>query len=88
MVVTAQQVGSYKPALGHFIRFEQQTGVARGNWVHVANSWFHDIEPARRYGVTRIWMDRDRTGDDPTAASHVIARVADLPGALRTLGGR
>jgi 2-haloacid dehalogenase len=88
LVITAEQVGSYKPALGHFIRFEQQTGVARGNWVHVANSWFHDIEPARRYGVTRIWMDRDRTGDDPTAASHVIARVADLPGALRTLGGR
>ncbi len=78
LVVTAQQVGSYKPDLGHFRQFERQSGVAPGNWVHAACSWFHDIEPARRMGIARIWVDRDRTGHDPAAASHVLANLQDL----------
>jgi 2-haloacid dehalogenase len=82
MVVTAQQVGSYKPALGHFRRFEQQSGVARGNWVHAAVSWFHDIEPAHRLGIARIWVDRDRTGHDPAIASAVVPNMAALPAAV------
>ncbi len=82
MVVTAQQVGSYKPAPGHFRRFEQQSGVARANWVHAAVSWFHDIEPAHRLGVASVWVDRDRTGHDPTIASRVVANMAELPAAV------
>jgi len=78
LIVTAEQVGSYKPAFGHFARFEQQTGVARADWVHVANSWFHDIEPAHRYGITRIWVDRDQSGHDPAIASRVVRGVGDL----------
>jgi FMN phosphatase YigB (HAD superfamily) len=61
MVVTAQQVGSYKPTRGHFLRVERQSGVARGNWVHAAASWFHDVEPLHRLGIARIWVDRDHT---------------------------
>jgi 2-haloacid dehalogenase len=78
LVVTAQQVNSYKPDLGHFRRFEQKSGVARGNWVHAACSWFHDIEPARRIGCARVWVDRDRTGDDPAAASRVLPDLSEL----------
>ena len=78
LVVTAQQVGSYKPDLGHFRHFEQTSGVARGNWVHAACSWFHDIEPARRIGVARVWVNRDRTGDDPAAASRVLPDLSEL----------
>ncbi len=78
LIVTAQQVGSYKPAFGHFARFEQQTGIARRDWVHVANSWFHDIEPAHRYGITRIWVDRDRSGHDPAMATRAVSGVGDL----------
>jgi 2-haloacid dehalogenase len=79
LVVTAQQAGSYKPDLGHFRRFEQTAGVDHRNWVHAACSWFHDIEPARRMGIARVWIDRDRTGDDPAAASRVLPNLADLP---------
>jgi 2-haloacid dehalogenase len=82
MVVTAQQVGSYKPSLGHFQRFEQQSGVARGNWVHAAVSWFHDIKPAHRLGIARIWVDRDHTGHDPAIASRIVANMAELPAAV------
>jgi 2-haloacid dehalogenase len=78
LVVTAEQVGSYKPELGHFLHFERVTGIARRNWVHAACSWFHDIEPARRLGIARVWVDRDRTGDDPAAASRVIPDLANL----------
>lgn len=80
LVITAEQVGSYKPAFGHFARFEERTGVKRQNWVHAANSWHHDIEPARRYGIARVWVNRDQTGEDPQAASHVVPDVAALPG--------
>ncbi len=85
LVVTAQQAGSYKPDLGHFLEFERRTGVARRDWVHAACSWFHDIEPARRMGVARVWVDRDRTGDDPNAASRVLPDLADLPEVAATL---
>ncbi|HTU54314.1 MAG TPA: HAD family hydrolase [Acetobacteraceae bacterium] len=85
LVITAQQAGSYKPDLGHFREFERRTGVARGDWVHAACSWFHDIEPARRMGIARVWVDRDRTGDDPKAASRVLPDLADLPEVAATL---
>ena len=79
LIVTAEDVRAYKPAHEHFKEFERQTGVARDRWVHVACSWFHDISPARALGIKRIWIDRDRTGEDPTAASAVLPDLTDLP---------
>jgi 2-haloacid dehalogenase len=79
LVVTAEEVGSYKPALGHFNHFERVSGVARDNWIHAACSWVHDIAPARSLGLKRIWIDRDRTGHDPKAATRVLPNVVDLP---------
>jgi 2-haloacid dehalogenase len=87
LVVTAEQVRGYKPGLGHFTRFEQLSGVERANWVHAAVSWFHDIEPAQRVGIARIWVNRDRTGDDPAAASRVVANMAELPAAVADVMG-
>jgi 2-haloacid dehalogenase len=77
-VVTAEMVGSYKPELGHFKRFQQESGVERVNWIHAACSWFHDVAPARRMGVKRIWVDRDKTGHDPAAATRVLPDVTAL----------
>jgi 2-haloacid dehalogenase len=79
LVVTAETVGSYKPKLGHFEHFEQTTGVARADWIHAACSWVHDIVPARALGLKRIWIDRDKTGHDPAAATRVLPNVVDLP---------
>jgi 2-haloacid dehalogenase len=87
-VVTAQRVASYKPHLGHFQYFERETGVPRDNWVHAACSWFHDIEPARRLGIARIWVDRDHTGDDPAAASRVMPDLTDLADVAAALVSR
>jgi len=75
-VITAQDVRSYKPALAHFHRFRETIGDAP--WIHAACSWFHDIVPARTVGIPRIWIDRDRTGDDPSIATRVLPNLVDL----------
>jgi 2-haloacid dehalogenase len=85
LVVTAEMVGSYKPELGHFTRFERETGVERRNWIHAACSWFHDIIPAQRLGLKRVWVDRDKTGHDPAAATRVLPNLVDLPRTISEL---
>ncbi|HZD70849.1 MAG TPA: HAD hydrolase-like protein [Actinomycetes bacterium] len=81
-VVTAEQVRSYKPRLAHFEEFSRRTGAASDHWVHVANSWVHDIVPASRLGIPRIWVDRDRTGHDASLATLVLDDLLKLPDAL------
>jgi 2-haloacid dehalogenase len=80
LVVTAEEVGSYKPAPGHFERFEQRSGVERRHWVHAAVSWWHDMVPARDLGLRRVWVDREDSGHD---ASIVTARVPDMASLAR-----
>lgn len=80
-VVTAEDVRGYKPGLKHFHRFRETIGEA--TWVHVACSWFHDIAPARSMGIPRIWVDRDRTGDDPSIATRVVPNLQSLPAIVR-----
>ena len=63
LVLTAERVRGYKPAPWHFLAFERITRVDRRDWVHVANSWYHDIAPARALGIQHVWLDRDRTGE-------------------------
>jgi 2-haloacid dehalogenase len=85
LVITAEQVGAYKPSARHFERFAEVTGVSRRDWVHVACSWYHDIEPARKLGVQRIWLDRDKTGHDERAASARVESAAEVGQVVRQL---
>ncbi len=71
-VITASQVGSYKPADGHFLRLLDlidEWGVPRGSLLHVAESLYHDHEPAARFGIDSAWIHRraGRTGHGATA---------------------
>jgi 2-haloacid dehalogenase len=77
LVVTAEDVKDYKPAVSHFRRFFRVSGVETARWVHVACSFYHDIGPAKELGVKRVWIDRDRTGEDPAAAT---VRLSDARG--------
>jgi 2-haloacid dehalogenase len=79
LVVTAQQVRGYKPDLGHFRRFAELTGATPATWVHVANSWVHDIMPAARMGVRSVWVDRDITGHPAKLAERRITSMRRLP---------
>lgn len=84
LVVTAESVRDYKPAPAHFRYFSRSTGMTSSAWVHVACSWYHDIAPARDPAIRRVWLDRDRTGEDPATASAYI-RAADVRDAVMTL---
>ena len=79
VVVTAQQVASYKPDLAHFRKFAEITGATPANWIHVANSWVHDILPAARMGLRSVWVDRDRTGHPAKFAERRITAMRRLP---------
>lgn len=66
-IITAQDVGAYKPADPHFDALEAVLGeldCARDELLHVAQSLFHDHVPARRRGLTSVWINRrhDRPG--------------------------
>jgi 2-haloalkanoic acid dehalogenase type II len=56
LAIVASEIGSYKPALGHWRTFEQEVG--RLPDVHVAASLFHDIGPANELGLASIWINR------------------------------
>lgn len=64
LTVVASEVGSYKPALGHWRAFAEQAGRVDRH-VHVAQSLFHDHGPARELGIPSIWIDRLREAPDP-----------------------
>jgi 2-haloacid dehalogenase len=84
LFVTAERVRSYKPAPWHFRAFELLTRVRRRDWVHVANSVYHDIAPAQAFGVKSVWLDRARAGDHATGSVRVHS-AADIVGAVDRL---
>src|SRR6202167_1992814 len=59
LVVTAQQVRSYKPDLAHFVECARRLGGKRG-WVHVAASHYHDVTPCVKQRVPVIWVNRTK----------------------------
>ena len=66
-VITAEDVGAYKPADNHFVALDHtlvELGIERDQLLHVAQSLFHDHVPARRRGLTSVWINRrhDRPG--------------------------
>src|ERR1700719_2907400 len=59
LVVTAQQVRSYKPDPAHFTECERRIGGKKG-WVHVASSYYYDIEPWLKKKIPVIWVNRNK----------------------------
>jgi 2-haloacid dehalogenase len=80
--VTAEEVRSYKPDLAHFRKFAEKTGATRANWIHVANSWVHDMMPAARMGLRSVWVDRDLTGHPAKLADRRVTSMRRLPEAV------
>jgi 2-haloacid dehalogenase/putative hydrolase of the HAD superfamily len=56
LVITAQQVGAYKPAPPHFEAARR--AVAGRPWLHVGQGYFHDVVPARTLGIPNAWINR------------------------------
>ncbi len=75
-VVTAEDVEAYKPSDAHFDRFSR--AYEPDTWVHVAQSYFHDMEPAHRLGIPRVWINR--RGERPPDPSILQETLPDLHG--------
>jgi 2-haloacid dehalogenase len=77
-VITAQQVGSYKPSHRNFEVAFERIGVPRERILHVAQSLFHDHVPAKALGLTTVWVDRrhDRPGSGATPPASAVPDLA------------
>ena len=69
-VVTAEDVGAYKPAENHFRALAPHADrprLARTDLLHVAQSLFHDHVPVKREGLPSVWINRrhDRPAGEP-----------------------
>ncbi len=83
LIVTAQQVKSYKPAHSHFLRAREQIGEKR--WLHAAQSHFHDVTPCAELKIPCIWVNRKHE-QIPDRGAQPIATVSDLAGLADWLG--
>ncbi len=80
-VVTAQQVGSYKPARANFEALLERVDVAPTGLLHAAQSLFHDVAPASAMGLATVWVDRrggKKGGATPASAAVPDQRVESL----------
>lgn len=85
LVVTAQQVRSYKPDPAHFTECARRMGGKRG-WVHIAASYYHDVVPCLKARVPVIWVNRTKetlesSQRKPTAEVPNLREAAKLLGA-------
>jgi 2-haloacid dehalogenase/putative hydrolase of the HAD superfamily len=81
LIVTAQQVRSYKPAPAHFLAARERLGDAR--WLHAAQSRFHDVEPAVALGIPVAWVNRKGervAGVRPAVEVPTLKELADWLG--------
>jgi 2-haloacid dehalogenase len=86
LVVTAQQVRSYKPDPAHFKECARRIEDRKKRWVHVASGYPTDVEPCLKQKIPVIWVNRDgqalQTGQKkPTAEVKSFREAGKLLGA-------
>jgi 2-haloacid dehalogenase len=81
LAIVASEVGSYKPAPGHWREFMRVTDADPRRHVHVAASLFHDVEPCRELGIPCVWINR--LGE--AARGEPVAELRDLAALPETL---
>jgi len=83
LIVTAQQVKSYKPAQAHFTEALARTAGKR--LLHAAQSYFHDVVPTSNLGIPVVWVNRHSSpvplgGPRPTHEVRTLTELADFMG--------
>lgn len=81
-VITAEQVGAYKPSHKMFETAIDRIGLPKEEILHVAQSLHHDIAPANELGLTNVWVNRRGSkrgfGATRAASAAPTLEVADL----------
>jgi 2-haloacid dehalogenase len=89
-IITAQQAHSYKPSLNNFKVAFERIGIPQGKILHVAQSLFHDIVPARQLGLACVWINRRYGkagfGATPRAQAQPDLEAPDLQSLARLAG--
>jgi 2-haloacid dehalogenase len=84
LVVTAQQVRSYKPDPAHFKECARRIG-GKSGWVHIASGYETDVEPCLKMKVPVIWVNRrgeklEQSQKKPTEEVKTLRDAAKLLG--------
>src|SRR3954447_25425382 len=85
LVVTAQQVRSYKPDPTHFREGARRIGGKKG-WVHTAAGYETDVGPAIKLNVPVIWVNRH--GENLEGRKAPDATVKNVREAAAKLGAK
>jgi 2-haloacid dehalogenase len=83
LVVTAQQVRSYKPDPAHFRECARRLGGKKG-WVHIASGFEADVAPLLKMNVPVIWVNRH--GEKLEGRKAPAATVKNFRDAAKKLG--
>lgn len=75
-VITAEEVGSYKPAHGHWEEMLRRFNAQKEEVLHVAASYVHDIIPAKEQGFDTAWINRNN--EQPTREIRPDLEFKDL----------
>ena len=88
-VITAQQARCYKPGAKIFKLAQDRIGVQPEHWLHVGQSIYHDVIPAKSLGISTVWVNRSspRPGAGATKAASgkpdlEVSNLADLAATL------
>ena len=76
-LVTAQQAKRYKPNPRGFELMFERVGLPPARILHVAQSLFHDHVPAKRLGLSSVWVNR-RAGKPGSGATPPAEATPDL----------
>jgi 2-haloacid dehalogenase len=85
-VITAGQARCYKPCLEIFKMALTRIGVPVSQVLHVGQSIYHDVIPAKSLGVSTVWVNRPSSrpgaGAAKAASANPDMEVADLTALL------
>jgi 2-haloacid dehalogenase len=77
-IVTAQQIGSYKPDHRNFQHALEVFNIEKESHLHVAQSIYHDIVPANQLGLNKVWVNRYGEPERTDPAEFPDLEVPDL----------
>jgi 2-haloacid dehalogenase/putative hydrolase of the HAD superfamily len=84
LVVTAQQVRSYKPDEAHFKECQRRIG-GKSKWIHIATGLETDVLPCMKRKVPVIWVNKKKQELPSTVRTKPTAIVKDFREACKLL---
>lgn len=85
LAITAEDCRSYKPAPGHWTRFQALSGAGPARTVHVAASLFHDIVPATSLGYRTVFVNRHAVPLSGVTPTRTVPDLRAIPAVIDEL---